>query len=89
MADKKNGGMIYTNPYDETMGGAGPEEPDISGAGLYGDLNEVMSAHLTTMSLDGVPNIEIGMGIMGGPASGEPNPAGFSTTSQAWKGGKY
>jgi hypothetical protein len=87
MADKK-GGLIYPNPRNETMGGAGPEDPDISGAGLYGDLNEVMAAHLTTMSFDGIPNIEEGQGIMGGPASGEPNPYGFATTNQTWKGGK-
>jgi len=85
---KNNGGLLYTNPYNETMGGSGPEDPDISGEGLYGSLNEVMSVHLTTMSFDGVPNIEVGRGIMGGPASGEPNPAGFSPTSEGWKNGK-
>lgn len=86
----KNGGAIFSNPRNETTGGSGPEDFDVSGAGLYGSLDEVMSMHLSQdgASLVGSPNIEEGRGIMGGPAEGEDNPAGFSATGQGWGGGK-
>jgi hypothetical protein len=90
MADKKNGGMLLPNPYNETSSGGAAEDYEDSGAGLYGDLNEVMAAHLSQngASLLGSPNVEVGRGIMGGPAPGEPNPAGFSGTSEGYGGGK-
>jgi hypothetical protein len=86
MADRK-GGMLLPNPYNETTGGGTAADPDISGAGLYGDLNEVMAAHLSQdgASMVGSPNVEVGLGIMGGPAPGEPNPAGFSGTAESAK----
>ena len=87
MADKKNGGMISSNPYNEAGSGNGPEDYEDSGAGLYGSLNEVMSAHLSQTGADlvGSANVEVGRGIMGGPAPGEPNPAGFSGTAEGGK----
>jgi hypothetical protein len=88
MADKKNGGVLSPNPYNETSGGAGPEDPDISGGGIYGDWSsDVMKMHLSQGGADlvGSPNVEVGRGIMGGPAPGEPNPFGFSGTSQGGK----
>ena len=89
MAEKKKGGMLAPNPFNETSGGAGPESPDISGGGVYGSYDEVMSAHLSQESadLDESPNMRSGKGIWGGPAAGEENPAGFSPTAQS-DGGK-
>lgn len=89
MADRKNG-ILASNPYNETSGGNGPEDYEDSGAGLYGDLKEVMAMHLSQdgASLLESPNIKVGSGVAGGPAPGEPNPAGFSGTAQSWDSGK-
>jgi hypothetical protein len=83
MADKK-GGMIHPNTFNETTGGSGPEDFDDSGGGVYHSYDEVLSAHLSqdSASLLESPNVRDGYGIMGGPASGEPNPYGFSPTSE-------
>jgi len=88
MADKKNGGVLYPNSYNGTNGGPGPEDPDISGGGLYGSFEEVHSLHLSQSdaSLVESPNVRDGYGIFGGPAAGEPNPYGFSPTCEG--GGK-
>ena len=88
MATKK-GGMLQPTPYNETTGGAGPENFDESGGGLYGSWDEVMSAHLSMDQADlmETPNMQSGKGIVGGPATGEPNPAGMSTTAES-AGGK-
>jgi hypothetical protein len=85
MADKKKGGMLMPNPRNETGSG----EYDQSGGGLYGSYDEVMSAQLSQADADlgGTPNMDSDHGIWGGPAAGEPNPAGASTTSQS-RGGK-
>jgi len=91
MADKKNGGVLAPNPYNETSGGNGPQDYDESGGGLYGDWSsDVMKMHLSQdgASLVGSPNVEVGRGIMGGPAPGEPNPADFPTTAQSYGGKK-
>lgn len=90
MADRKNGGVLLPNPYNETTTGGASENYEDSGGGVYHDWDEVMSMHLSQngASLVGSPNIEVGRGIMGGPAPGEPNPAGFSGTSQSYGGGK-
>jgi hypothetical protein len=90
MADRKNGGLLTTNPYNEAGGTGASEDYEESGAGLYGDLKEVMAVHLSQdgASLVGSPNIEVGRGIMGGPASGEPNPAGFSGTAEGYNSKK-
>jgi hypothetical protein len=90
MADKKNGGMLLPNPYNEVTSGGASENYEDSGAGVYVDLDEVIAAHLSQngASLVGSPNIEVGMGVMGGPAPGEPNPAGFSGTAQSYGGKK-
>ena len=88
MANKK-GRMLQPTSYNETTGGAGPESFDESGGGLYGSWDEVMSAHLSMDQADLAesPNMQSGKGIVGGPAKGEPNPAGFSTTAES-AGGK-
>jgi len=85
MADKKNGGMIHGNVYNETTGGSGPQDADLSGGGVYGDYPEVHAAHLSQGGADLLdsPNMRSGGGINGGPAPGEPNPAGFSGTSES------
>jgi len=87
MADKKNGGVMYNNPYNGTNGGPGPEDPDISGGGIYHSYDEVLSMSLSQegASLLESPNVRSGHGIFGGPAAGEPNPYGFSPTSEGDK----
>lgn len=80
MKDKKSGGMLQPTPYNESPGD--PESPNISGGGIYVTYDEVMSAHLGTegASLVSTPNMDSIDGINGGPAPGEPNPAGMKTT---------
>jgi len=88
MADKKSGGVLYPNPYNETLGGNGPQDYDQSGGGLYGDWkDDVMAMHLSQngASLVESPNVRSGAGIFGGPAPGEDNPYGFSGTSETKK----
>lgn len=89
MADKK-GGMLQPTPYNETTGGAGPEDADLSGGGIYGSWDEILSAHLSQASADLIdsPNLRSGAGIVGGPAAGEPNPLGYSSMSQSKGGSK-
>ena len=81
MADKKKGGMLQPTPYNESPGGP-DSPPNISGAGIYVDYDEVMSAHLSSDSADlgSTPNMESIEGIVGGPAPGEPNPAKIRPT---------
>ena len=83
----KNGGMLQPTPYNEAPGEA--DTPNISGGGLYGSWDEVLKDHLSMDSADLTtsPNMDSGAGIDGGPASGEPNPYGFSPTAGS-KGGK-
>lgn len=83
MAKHKSGKMFH-NPYNE-VASHDPNSPDESGAGNYVSYDEVMSAQLTQddASLVGTPNSDSGHGIMGGPAPGEPNPAGASHTNEA------
>lgn len=80
MADKKKGGMLEPNPYNESPGAE--ESPNISGGGIYVSHDEVMGAHLSTesASLESTPNMDSTDGIVGGPAPGEPNPAKIKTT---------
>lgn len=90
MAAKKKGGMYEKNPYNETSGGAGPEQFDDSGGGLYGDWEgDVLAVHLSMADgdMESTPNIKSGAGIMGGPAPGEPQVADYSGTAQS-KGSK-
>ena len=85
MAKKNGNGLLQPTPYNETTGGNGPQDYDESGAGVYADLNEVMSAHLSQSGadLESSANMRSGAGIQGGPAPGEPNPAGYSGTGQS------
>jgi hypothetical protein len=82
MADKKNNGLTHPNVFNETTGGSGPEDFDDSGAGVYHSWDEIQAVHLTTHSCITSNNVDEGYGIMGGPASGEPNPLGYSGTSE-------
>lgn len=85
MADKKNSGVIHTNVFNETSGGSGPEDADLSGGGIYGDWkDDVLAMHLSQNGASMVesPNVREGLGISGGPAAGEPNPYGYSPTSE-------
>lgn len=90
MAKKNGGGVLLPNPYNETTSGGASENYEDSGAGVYHSYDEVMSMHLSQdgTSLVSTPNIEVGRGIMGGPAAGEPNPYGFSPTQEANNGKK-
>jgi hypothetical protein len=85
MAKKNGNGLLQPTPFNETTGGSGPQDYDESGAGLWGDLSEVMSAHLSQSGADlqASANMKSGAGIMGGPAPGEPNPVEFSGTAQS------
>lgn len=76
----KKGGMLQPTPYNESPGD--PETGNLSGAGIYVSYDEVMSAHLSSddASLVSTPNMDSIEGINGGPAPGEPNPAGMKTT---------
>ena len=80
---KKSSGKIFHNPYNEVANGD-PNNPDVSGAGLYVSYEEVIAAQLSEDDafLGHSPNSESGHGIMGGPAPGEPNPSGASTTAE-------
>lgn len=70
MAKDSKSGLTLPNPYNE-VASKSAEEPDISGAGLYVDYDEVMSVHMKTGSMADTPNTMSGDGIMGGPAAGE------------------
>lgn len=86
MAKKNGGGVLFSNPRNETSGKGTAADPDISGGGLYGDWSDdVMSMHLSQNGADMLesPNVKEGGGIFGGPAPGEPNPFGFSGTNQS------
>ena len=80
MKDKKSGGMLQPTPYNEAPGD--PETGNLSGGGIYVSYDEVISAQLSTQdaSLVSTPNMDSIDGIVGGPAPGEPNPAGIKTT---------
>lgn len=80
-SDKNKGGMIHKNPYNE-VDGLDESSPDISGAGVYVSYDEVISAQLSQQdaSMKETPNTMSGDGIMGGPASGELNPAKMKPT---------
>lgn len=68
----KNGGTSgYPDPYNETNSG---EEPD---GKLYGSYNEMIANHLQSADMTSTPNSRSGGAMMGGPAPGEPNPAGM------------
>jgi hypothetical protein len=75
MADKSKGGMIFHNPNNE-VANLDELSADESGAGVYVSYDEVIGAQLsqTDASLMSTPNTMSGDGLMGGPASGEPNP---------------
>lgn len=68
----------YSNPYNE-VGNTDPNSPDVTGDGLYFDgWDEIDDFHLLqTGPMEETPNSASGRGVMGGPAPGEPNPAGM------------
>jgi len=73
----KNGGYGYPNSYNET-GGGDANTPDVSGKDMYFSYEEVQAMHLSqTGPMDETANSKSGRGVMGGPAPGEPNPAGM------------
>lgn len=73
---------IFKNPLNE-VDSKDPNKPDISGAGLYVSYDEVIESQLSQddASCKYTPNSKSGEGICGGPAPGEPNPAGVSTNN--------
>lgn len=80
MADKGKG-VMFKDPYNE-VASKDEASPDESGAGNYVSYDEVINMQLsqTDASMADTPNTMSGNGIMGGPASGEPNPAKFKPT---------
>ena len=75
----KNGtGYGYSNPFNE-VGNTDPNSPDVTGMGLYfNGWDEINKMHLTqTGPMDSTPNSRSGGDMLGGPAPGEPNPAGM------------
>jgi hypothetical protein len=71
-------GIIHQNPFNE-VDNKDPNKPDSMGDDLYfGGWDEVMKMHLAeTGDLVSSPNSDASHDIFGGPASGEPNPAGM------------
>jgi hypothetical protein len=69
---KKNGGMLQPTPYNEAPGD--PDSPNISGGGIYGTYEEVISAQLSSQDADlmTTPNMEASEAIMGQTAPDEP-----------------
>ena len=78
MARKSGTGYGYPSPWNET-GSPDPNTPDVTGIGLYFDgWDEINRMHLAqTGPMDTTANSESGADMMGGPAPGEPNPAGM------------
>ena len=78
--DRRNGtsGYGYSNTWNE-VNNVDPNSPDVTGTGIYFDgFPEVHKFHLlATGPLDETPNSRSGRGVFGGPAPGEPNPAGM------------
>ncbi len=72
MKENKKGGMLQPTPFNEAPGDA--DSPNISGGGIYGSWDEIMSAHLSTESADlgSTPNMDSIEQIMGQTAPGEP-----------------
>lgn len=69
---KTSKGVMWDNVLNETGGG---DAPDVSGGDLYYTYEEAMAMQLKTEDMESTPNSRAGEGILGGPASGETNPA--------------
>lgn len=75
---KGSSGTIHTNPFNE-VNNTDPNKPDSMGDDLYFQgWDEIMKMHLAeTGDLVSSPNSDASHDIMGGPTTGEPNPAGM------------
>ena len=73
---KKNGGVMYPDPMNETNPG---DAPDTNGDQLYYTYQEAMAMQLQTQDLESTPNTRASEGMLGGPAAGEPNPVGLKS----------
>ena len=82
MAKAKDSGLMYPNPFNET-GSGGPESPDVNGDMMYGSYDRMMKHHLMEGDIFESSNSKASHDVYGGPAAGEPNPAGMGG-----KGGK-
>ena len=72
MAKKKDSGMHYPDPSNET-GSGGPESPDMKGLDMYwGGWPEVTGKHLSEGDMTSTSNTESGDDILGTPTPGEP-----------------
>jgi hypothetical protein len=67
-----------TNSYNEVTN-TDPNKPDVTGDGIYFDgWDEINKMHLAqTGPMVATANSEEGRELSGGPAKGEPNPAGM------------
>lgn len=71
--------LIHMDPFNEVVNKS-PNEPDSMGDDLYfGGMDEIIKNHLSeTGNLVSTPNSQGSHDTFGGPANGEPNPAGMS-----------
>ena len=74
---KSSSGDMHPNPFNE-VDNKDPNKPDVMGDDLYYDgWDEVMAMHLKeTGPMVSTPNSEASHDTFGGPAKGEPDPAG-------------
>jgi len=75
---KGSSGIIHHNPANEVVN-KDPNKPDVTGDGLYFDgWSEINKMHLSeTGDMAHSPNSDASHDLYGGPAAGEPNPAGM------------
>ena len=72
------GSWGYSNPFNE-VANKDPNKPDAMGDDLYyGGFDEVLKMHLTEGPIFTTANSDEGRDMSGGPAPGEPNPAGMA-----------
>lgn len=81
---KKSSSVLSSNPFNE-MGPGIEGEPTWPPDELYSTYDQCSAMQSSQAGADMVstPNSRSGEGIMGGVASGEPNPYGVSTTNQS------
>ena len=74
MASK--GSDIHQDVYNE-VDSTDPNKPDTNGMDLYGSFDEVIAMQgKESGAMDDTPNSKASKDLYGGPAKGEPNPAG-------------
>jgi len=75
----KGSAVVYDDPINE-VGSTDPNKPDAMGDMLYGSWNRIIANHLSfgpDSMMNGSANSLASKDAYGGPAKGEPNPAGM------------